>query len=265
MTNTQLALPGVGPVDVAVDDRGSGRSFLLLHGGAGPISVARFADLLATTYPARVLTPTHPGFAGTPRPETLTSMAGLAAVYAALLEQLDLHDVTVIGNSIGGWIAAELALLGSPGVSSVVLVGAVGIVVDGHPVADPFAIPFAELLTRSYYDPTAFRVDPETLPEPARKAMAANRAALAVYQGKPSGGDSTLRDRLTKLDLPTLVLWGEADRIGDTEYGRAYAAAIPNARFQLLAKTGHVPQIETPELVRAAISDFVHASASKLD
>ncbi|HEX4420670.1 MAG TPA: alpha/beta hydrolase [Kofleriaceae bacterium] len=254
-----VTVAGVGAVDVTVSERGSGATFLLLHGGAGPISVAHFADLFSAANHARVLTPTHPGFGGTPRPDALHSIAELAAVYVALLDQLDLHDVTVVGNSIGGWIATEIALRHSPRVGRVVLVDATGIVVDGHPVADPFSMSLAELMTRSYYNPDAFRIDPSKLPEAARTAMAANRAALAVYGGNPSVGDPSLRGRLAQVNVPTLVLWGEADRIGDPEYGRAYAAAIPQARFQLLAKTGHVPQIESPEQVRLAIWDFAGA------
>ena len=251
-TTRTLTLPGIGRVDVTVGERGAGRAFLLLHGGAGPVSVGAFADLLGA-HDARVLTPTHPGFGGTPRPESLKSVGDLAALYAAMLEQLDLRDVTVVGNSIGGWIAAELALLGSPRVSRLVLVDATGIIVEGHPVADPFTMTLPELMTRSYYNPDAFRIDPTKLPEPARAAIAANRAALAVYGGNPSVGDPTLRGRLAAVAVPTLVLWGEADRIGDVDYGRAFAAAIPGARFRLLAKTGHVPQIETPDQVLDAI------------
>jgi pimeloyl-ACP methyl ester carboxylesterase len=252
-----------GPVSVTVSDQGSGRPFLLLHGGGGPFTVAGFAERLGGTPDARVLTPTHPGFGGTPRPESLGTIAGLAALYAALLEQLDLHDVTVVGNSIGGWITAELALLGSPRVGRVVLVGAVGIVVDGHPVADPFAISLPELIERSYYNPAAFAINPATLTDAQRAGAAANRAALAVYGGQPSAGDATLRGRLAKVAVPALVVWGEADRIGDVEYGRAYAAAIPRAEFTLLAKTGHMPQVETPELLLRAILDFTAAHASR--
>jgi pimeloyl-ACP methyl ester carboxylesterase len=257
-----VTIAGVGAVDVTLRERGSGRPFLLLHGGAGPASFTSFADLLSTTNDARVMTLTHPGFGGTPRPEALKTVSDLAALYAALMNQLDLRDVTVVGNSIGGWIAAELSLLHSPRVSSVVLVDAVGIVIDGHPVADPFSMSLGDLMTRSYYNPDAFRIDPSKLPEGQRSAMAANRAALAVYGGNPSVGDPTLLGRLARVTVPTLVLWGEADRIGDPEYGRAYAAAIPPARFQLLAKTGHVPQIETPEQVRAAIWDFAVAHSA---
>src|SRR5437763_1125959 len=92
------------PIDVALTDEGHGHPYLVLHGGAGPRSVAAFAQLLAGRGDGRVLVPTHPGFDGTARPDRLDSPAGLAEVYAALLDTLDLHDVTVVGNSVGGWI-----------------------------------------------------------------------------------------------------------------------------------------------------------------
>src|SRR5437868_14873988 len=112
---------------VIFGDRGMGRPFLILHGGGGPQTVSGFAELLAAERPARVITPTHPGFAGTPRPDSLTSVSGLAAVYAALLAELGIAGVTVVGNSIGGWIAAEMALLDATRISNLVLVDAVGI------------------------------------------------------------------------------------------------------------------------------------------
>jgi pimeloyl-ACP methyl ester carboxylesterase len=235
---------------LTIDDRGHGRTFLLLHGGAGPQSVAAFGRLLAERGPARVVTPTHPGFGGTERPDDLTTIAELAEVYLRLLDDLDLHDVTVVGNSIGGWIAAELALHGSPRISGVVLVNAVGIEVEGHPVADVFSLSPTELARLSYHDPAKFAAP---MSDAQRAAMAANRVALAVYGGQPSMLDPTLRERLGKVAVPTAVLWGEADRIVDPDYGRAFAAAIPGARFQLIAEAGHVPQIEAPDRLLDAV------------
>src|SRR5271156_4287197 len=127
LTTYQLPYAGSAKADLIVEDRGKGQPFLLLHGGAGPASMARFASLLAERHQVRVITPTHPGFARTKRPDELKSVGGLAQVYAALLDHLDVSDVTVIGNSVGGWIAAELALLASPRVKGIVLVGATGI------------------------------------------------------------------------------------------------------------------------------------------
>jgi pimeloyl-ACP methyl ester carboxylesterase len=247
-------LDGIGQVPLTVTERGAGRPFLLLHGGGGPLTVAAFADQLAQSERARVLTPTHPGFGGTPRPDGLNTVRGLAALYVAFIEQSCLNDVTVIGNSIGGWIAAEMGLLGSRRITRIVLVDALGIDVPGHPVIDFFALPIPEIANYSYHQPDRFRLDPATMPAAQREAMAGNRAALAVYAGTSSMTDSSLAGRLAASTLPTLVLWGESDRIVDPEYGRAYAAAIPGARFVLLGETGHLPQLETPDKLLAAIA-----------
>src|SRR5690349_20275390 len=112
-----LHVGSVGLVEVTVADRDRTRPFLLLHGGGGVMTMAGFADLLAERAHSRVLLPTHPGFGGTPKPGGLTSVIRLAQAYVIMLEQLDLTDVTVIGNSFGGWLAAEIALQDSPRVS----------------------------------------------------------------------------------------------------------------------------------------------------
>ncbi len=247
-------LAGIGPVEVTVAEYGSGQPFLLLHGGAGPQSVTGFAELFAASHDVRVLAPVHPGFGGTPRPEALNSVAGLAALYNTLLGQLGLTDVTVIGNSVGGWITAEIALLKSPRVSGIVLIDAVGIEVPGHPVADFFALTMDQVFALSFHNPDKFRIDPATLPPAAQAIAAGNRAALGTYAGA-SMTDPALAGRLATLEIPTLVLWGESDQIVDADYGRAYAAAIPMARFQLLTATGHSPQLETPDQVIRAIWD----------
>jgi pimeloyl-ACP methyl ester carboxylesterase len=244
------------PVELTIDESGSGRPVLLLHGGAGPFSVLPFVAHLRAQHSARVLVPTHPGFNATPRPDDVASVRALAAVYVALLDSLDLNDVIVVGNSIGGWIAAEIAALGSPRVSNVVIVNGVGIDVPGHPVADFFSLSFDELTERSYYEPDRFRLDPAVLDERQKAVMGGNRQAIAVYGGQGMT-DPTLAGRLAHVSVPTVVLWGQSDRIADAFYGRAFAAAIPGARYEPLEQSGHLPQIETPERTAAAIWDFV--------
>jgi pimeloyl-ACP methyl ester carboxylesterase len=243
-----------GDVALSADERGSGRAVVILHGGAGPASVAGFADLLADATGARVIVPTHPGFGGTPRPEALATIGGLAEVYAVLLDALELEDATVIGNSIGGWITSELALWHSPRLGRIALVDAVGVEVQGHPVAVGLAP--AQLAEYSWYDPSKAPIlDPATLPPAVREILAGNRSALAVYGASMT--DPTLLGRLAGIDIPALVLWGEADRIVDADYGRAFAEAIPGARFELLSRTGHVPQMETPEVLLNALRVFI--------
>jgi pimeloyl-ACP methyl ester carboxylesterase len=243
------------PAAVTVTEAGAGRPFLLLHGGAGPHSVLPFGERLARERPAHVLTPTHPGWNGTPRPGDLIDVRGLAALYVALLDQLDLTGVTVVGNSIGGWIAAEIALLASPRVSGIVIVNAVGITVPGHPVADFFSLTPAELADLSYHDPDRFRIDPATIPDAQKAVMAANRQTIALFAGE-SMADPTLAERLAAVSVPTCVLWGQSDRIVDPEYGKAFAAAVPGAVHVPMTGVGHLPQLEAPERTLEAVWDF---------
>jgi pimeloyl-ACP methyl ester carboxylesterase len=231
--------------EVTVRERDRTQPFLLLHGGAGPASVAGFADLLAARWNARVIVPTHPGFDGTPRAGGLDSVKALARLYADLLDDEDVWDVTVVGNSIGGWVAAELALLRSPRVSGIALVNAVGIDVPEHPITDVSTLTPDGLRRLSFHDPDRFPPDPDRRPGP-------DLAALGAYTAMRMT-DPTLRDRLADLDLPVQVVWGESDGIAVPAYGRAFAEAIPGARFAVIPGAGHLPQLETPEELLAAI------------
>jgi pimeloyl-ACP methyl ester carboxylesterase len=254
-----LAVEGIGQVELSYSERGSGKPILLLHGGAGPISVGPWAELLARTRSARVITPTHPGFAGTPRSEALDSVGALARVYAAFLAKLGLDGVAVIGNSIGGWIAAEVGLVAKARVGQVVIVDGAGLDVPGHPIADVFSLPFEEISRLSYHDPSRFRIDPSKLPPAVKAMMAGNFATLKRYAGNMV--DPTLRGRLAALAAPTLVVWGESDRIADAEHGRAFAQAIPGAQLRLLPGAGHLPQVETPELLAETVWPFISEDA----
>ena len=240
-----LSIPGAGELALVVDEQGAGTPFLLLHGGAGPASMQPFAALLAERYDARVLAPIHPGFGSTSRPDALDDVRGLAQLYAAYLTELSLQHVVVIGNSVGGWIAVELALLAPERLSRMVLVDAVGVEATGHPVADLSGLSVPEITALSFHDPVPFTRDPASLSDAERTVLANNQSALAAYA--PQMTDRTLASRLAKLQVPALVVWGESDGIVDVDYGRAYAEAIPGARFEVLPNTGHVPQLETPE------------------
>jgi len=257
-TTYTVPVDGIGPVPVTVTERGQGRPYLLLHGGAGPQSVDGVASLLAGSVGARVLTPLHPGFGGTPRPGALATMGGLAQLYTGLLDHLDLTGVTVIGNSIGGWIAAEIALLNSPRVTAVVLADAAGLQVGSAPAADFSSLTMDQVAELSYYQPDKFRIDVDALPAPAKAAMAANRGALAVYGG-PAMADPTLLGRLPAIAGPVLVVWGAADRMIPPEHGLAYTRAIPGAQFRLISDAGHLPQLETPGTLLRLLQEFLLA------
>ena len=248
-------------LEVTIDERGNaagsaGAGVLVLHGGGGPRSVAGLAAALSEH--VYVVTPTHPGFDGTPRVPWLDSAADLADAYLDLLEELGLNEVMVIGNSIGGWIASEMALRDIHGrVKSIVLLNANGIRPDSAAqVTDIRGLPPQAIGRLSFYNP-AFRPDLAAMSEEQRAGMAANQQTLAVYAGEDFMFAPKLRRRLHRVTVPVLVAWGMADGIVSADYGRAYAAAFANGHFKPVAEAGHFPQIEQPGAVLSAIGDFV--------
>jgi pimeloyl-ACP methyl ester carboxylesterase len=248
-----LSMP-YGEVPVTVSERGAGAPVVLLHGGAGPDSFAGFGDLLAARSGVRVLIPVSPGFGGTPRPEGLDSVRKLAEVYARLLAELGLAGVTVAGNSIGGWVAAELALAAPDRVSRLLVIDGAGLVSAEHPPADFPSLTLDQVTEFSWANPEGHRIDLSALTDAQRAIFGGNRAALAVYGG-PSMEDPSLGGRLSGIAADTVVVWGEADRMFTPGYGKEYAAAIPGASFRLLPGAGHLPQLETPEAVLALFAE----------
>jgi pimeloyl-ACP methyl ester carboxylesterase len=238
---------------ITIDDRGSGRQYLLLHGGAGPRSMGGLAGALAPS--GRTVLPTHPGFDGRMRPEWCHRIEDLALVYLALIESLDLDDIVVVGHSLGGWLAAEIGLRGSPRLSAVVLIDAVGLApaAEGATITDLAPLPPPARAALSFHDPARSAA---ALAGRDPAVMRVDEDALRVYAGDPYMHDPTLRGRLPGLALPTLVLWGESDRIVTPAYGKQFADAIPNARFELIARAGHLPQIEQLDEVTAAIEGW---------
>src|SRR5262249_2940018 len=159
--------------------------------------------------------------------------------------------------------AAEMAIRASERrdarVGRVVLIGAVGVAVPEHAIPDVSTLTPDQLGQLAHHDPQKFRIDPAALDDAQRAALAGNRAALATSGGGPAMIDPTLRARLAAVTVPVLVLSGESDGIVTPPYARAFAAAIPGARYQLLPATGHLAQIETPEAVLAAVSGFLRS------
>jgi pimeloyl-ACP methyl ester carboxylesterase len=241
---------------LSFDDAGEGRPFLLLHGGAGPGSMAGLAGALAGF--GRSILATHPGFNAQPRPDWFHRLDDLVLAYLALIERLDLQDVVVVGNSLGGWLAAELALRGSQRISAVVLLNAVGIEpnVETGEIADPLTLG-PKIAGYAFHDPVRFALTPAS-PE-AAAMMAANQKTLRVYSSEYFMFDPGLRGRLAQVAVPALFVWGESDRICTPAYGRQFSSLIPSSRFELIPKAGHFPQIEQLDAVTGLIREFVQS------
>ena len=242
-------------MDLNLNEAGAGRPALVLHGGGGPATVAGVAAHLAGDMHA--ITPTHPGWDGTVRPEWLTGVDDLALMYLNHLEDEDLRDVLVVGSSIGGWIAAEMAVRDNAGrISGLVLIDAAGIDVPGEPMPDFFALDARGVAEHSFHDPDRFYVDPATVPAAQLAVRQANLATLRVLAGDPYMHDPKLARRLGRVRIPALLLWGASDRIVTPAYGAAYAAAFADGRLEVIPAAGHLPQLEQPAATFAAIDRF---------
>src|SRR5262249_50028542 len=153
-------------VRLEVVERGQGRPILWLHGEEGLDPDARFLDLLAAG--GRVLAPTHPGFGRSPSPEDIDTVDDLSYLYLELLAARELRDVTVIGASLGGWIAAEMAVKCADRLGALVLVAPMGIKVgdrETRDIPDIFALHPDEVTRLQYLDPARAAVDYTTLSE----------------------------------------------------------------------------------------------------
>jgi pimeloyl-ACP methyl ester carboxylesterase len=247
----------VNGLRVEAVEKGRGRPLLFLHPGIGLDRDAAVLDRLAEG--ARVIAPSHPGFGGSEQPKSFTTIDDLAYFYLDLLDELDLEDTVLVGVSLGAWVAAEIAVKSTARLSHLVLANAVGIKVgdrETRDIIDMFALTEPELNQLAYFDPSVGARDYPAMPEADVRTAARNREATARYGWSPYMHNPKLKGRLHRIRIPTLFLWGTADRILSEAYGRAYCAAIPGARFETIERAGHYPHIEQPEEFARRIAAF---------
>ncbi len=239
-------------------ERGSGPALLFLHAATGIEPAAAAIEELAKN--ARVIAPTHPGFGRSELPKGMRSVDDLSYFYLDLLDQLDLRDLTVIGVSLGAWIAAEIAVKTTARMARLVLADAVGIKVtdrESRDIVDIFALTEKEYLDIAYCDPAVGRRDYKALPDGEVLAAARAREATARLAWNPYFHNPRLKSRLHRIRIPTLFLWGTHDRMLSEAYGRAYCALVPGACFELIERAGHFPHQEQPKLFAEKVMAFV--------
>ncbi|MFJ6070980.1 alpha/beta fold hydrolase [Streptomyces sp. NPDC093065] len=245
--HTLQVRPGHG---LELKEAGQGGPVLVLHGGPGPGSLSPLVDHLAERH--RVVAPTHPGWDGTERPDDLDSVPALAALYLDLLDHLGLSDVTVLGTSFGGWVAAQTVLDDREGrISRLVLMDAIGPVVPGRQVTAPTGPPPS--------GPAAAGG-----PAPRGGPSPQSTAALRAYAGATMA-DAGLLPRLAAVTCPVLVIWGDEDTVVTPDFGRAYAAAFPDARFASIPGAGHLPLRERPKAVFTLLDSFLTPGETTAD
>jgi len=239
---------------------GSGPALLYLHGAGGAGVWLPFFEELARDF--TVLVPTHPGFAGSEGYENIDSIHDLVFHYIDVMNGLGLDRPAIAGSSLGGWLAAELAVHHPERVGKLALIDACGLHVEGTLIADFFAPSPPELRKMVFEDPESelAKTAVPDAPSPEQlDAILRARQATARIGWNPFMYDPKLRSRLYRIKAPTLIVWGEHDRLVPIEHARAYHEGIAGSRLVTIARSGHVPIIEDPARTAQVIREFLRS------
>jgi pimeloyl-ACP methyl ester carboxylesterase len=259
----RLAVHGI---ELEVLRKGAGHPILLLHGLRPVDPRAPLLDLLSAH--AEVIAPSHPGFGHSPRPADFDTVYDLVHLYLDLIGSLPYDQVTLLGFSFGGWLAAEIAAVCCHRLDRLILVDPLGIKLgdrESRDILDLFNASPAEVLRCSWHDATKWAPDFNSMSDDELIVHARSRDALCLYGWQPFMYNPRLPRWLSRISVPTLVLWGASDRVVTPDYGRAYCKLIPGARFGLIEQAGHHPDIEQPEALVARIVAFVTYIGGKDD
>ena len=232
---------------------------VFLHGAGGHTGWMGFLDDLARDF--AVYAPEHPGFGRSDDPPWLDEVGDLAFFYLDFLDALGLDRVHLVGTSLGGWIAAELAVRNQTRLASLTLVGAVGILADGQPIDDIFRMPVEENLRRFYADPERAARRLADMANIDTALATKNRLTVSRLAYRPRFYNPGLAKRLHRVAVPTLLIYGDKDGLVPPRFGEAYRAAIPGARLVVLENAGHAPFDEQRAAFLGAFRAFVQGRA----
>lgn len=253
----------VDGVDVHVWIGGQGPPLLVLHGAGGNRGWTRWVERVAERF--MVWAPTHPGFGRSGDAEWMEGIDDLARFYLWFIEAAGLGRPHVVGHSLGGWTAAEMAVMSPASIERLVLVAAAGLKPEEGEILDVFYYPPPQLLGMTVHDPTAIPEWDELFarsPAPAELEMAErNREMTARLTWKPYMHNPRLAHFLPRVANPALIVWGREDRVVPVVCGEQYRRGLPNARLTVLERCGHLPPIEHPDAFARLVVDFLGGPA----
>jgi pimeloyl-ACP methyl ester carboxylesterase len=236
----------VRDIPLAVKIIGQGAPLVVLHGLVGSHVTA---GLQALATDRTVVLPEHPGFGESPQVPSLRSVGDLAVLHLDLLDQLGYADAPILGQSFGGWIAAEMATRAH--LSKLLLVDPMGCRIDGEPRDDVFYRPRDVVLDLVYADRSVAPTDGSSF------ADARNLNALAHYGWNPYLCDLGLLGRLHRIATPTAIVWGTDDRVVPVSHAELFAGEIPGSTVTLVEGAGHDPSSDQPERFAAIVREFL--------
>jgi pimeloyl-ACP methyl ester carboxylesterase len=253
----------VGETQLYLLKGGEGRACLALHGIEGHEGWLAFHDALAPR--ATVYAPSHPGYGHTDWPDWITSVRHQAVFYNWFLQDAGLHDVDLLGIGLGGWIAAEMAIMDTSRLRHLVLVAATGIRPERSELLDIFVVPWRHVIERGF-------LNSQRSPEYQRIYGAApiqefggirefGRTMSMRMCFRPYMYDPSLPGMLGKVDVPSLVVWGEDDEIVPVEVGHLYQRAIPGSVLKTIPQCGHFAHLDQPQQLARIVQEFFASEA----
>jgi pimeloyl-ACP methyl ester carboxylesterase len=248
----------------------AGRPTVIMHGGDGPPFVYLHSSLgesfqwlpFYQTWAKQftVYVPTHPGFGKSGGFDEMDTIEDMAFHYVELFDALGLGEVILGGVSLGGWIAAEFAARWPERVKKLWISGAPGLWVDDQPLPDLFRYMTdpAKIRELLFHDSNGYLAKLIIADEPDDERRLAGYQAMTVLARmvweRPYS--PKLPARLRRVRCPTLLLWGENDRLVPPAYGAAYATHLPQAELKLLPACGHLGMFECESAFVEAVADF---------
>ena len=241
----------INGIDTAVLTAGEGPPIVFFH-GAG--TATGFDALLPLAENARLIVPNHPGFGASADDPSIDSVQDYILHYLDLFDHLGLDEISLVGHSLGGNMAATFALLYPRRVRRLALAAPWGLLVPEAPTVDFFAIPPEEVLAYLVADLTPYAA----LPPPPPEFLAARERETASFArvGGKRPYDLKIQRWLHRVAAPTLIVWGEADRLIPVAQAAVWREHIANARVHTLPGVGHLVFDETPDAV-AAVAEHV--------
>jgi pimeloyl-ACP methyl ester carboxylesterase len=230
---------------------GTGKPLVFLHGAGGLRPGAPWLEALAARY--TVYAPWHPGFGRSEGLEHIDDVRDLATYYQDLFDALGLQSPPVVGHSLGGMIATEIAAQCSVAASQLVLVAPVGLWRDDAPLPDIFTMGPQETAQLAFADPEGpLAQQAMTMPEDQEQL-----AALMIDRIQSLAAAGKFLWPIPDKGLPTLILWGEADKLAPPVYAEEFHSRIPGSKLVMVPGAGHMLPLEKQDVFVQAVTDFV--------
>lgn len=240
---------------------GKGRPLLFLHGAAGLPQWNAFFEQLSTQY--EVLIPEHPGFGGSEAPAWIRNIADMAIHYLDLLDGFGGEPVHVVGHSLGGWIAAEVAARTSARMQTLSLLAPAGMRVKGVPMGDNFIWSPEEAARNLFHDQAFAERMLAHVPTDEEADFQLKNRFMAVKLGwEPRWLNPALGNWLHRVKVPSLVMWGDSDKVFPSAYAERWKAALPDARVEIIAQCGHLPHVEKSAVAAQKLIAFLEEKSA---